>query len=302
MKRPAQAGNWFACGLTAGLATLFRPESALLLACLGLVLALREGSRRAWKPICKGAGLMAAGLVLALFPWTLRNALTLRTFQPLAPVYAQDQGEQVPVGYIDWCKTWLWRYSDVERYLWPVGSSDLPADSLPGGAGDNPAQRQEELGLIRRHNEENDNLSPTDDREFESIASERRRAHPLRYAVTLPLLRSLAMWFTPRVEILPLAGRLLPLAQACKDDWADFSVTLLLFLLNAGYAALAFWGAARPLDSAQFWGPFAIAATIAVRTGFFACFTFPEPRYVLEVYPEVIALGALALSAHPRRR
>jgi 4-amino-4-deoxy-L-arabinose transferase-like glycosyltransferase len=298
LKRLAPRKNWFYCGLLAGAATLFRPESGLLLAVFGLVLLCKEGSRRVWKPILAGASLGAAGLALALLPWTVRNALTLRTFQPLAPMYAQDQDERVPLGYIDWCRTWLWKYRDITLYLFPLETSDLPTSPLPSGAGAGEDESKKILDLIKRHNEEGDTLDPVSDQEFEVIAREHRQGHPLRCYLTLPLLRSLAMWFTPRVEILNLEGRLLPLSQSWDNDRVDFSFTLLLFLINIAYLALALGGMGRILrrsrsfKSPEFLGSVTLLAAIAVRTVFFACFAFPEPRYVLEVYPDVIALGA----------
>jgi 4-amino-4-deoxy-L-arabinose transferase-like glycosyltransferase len=290
--------NWLLCGLLAGAASLFRPESGLLPGVIGLVLVFKEGIRRQWKPILVGGSLMAAGLAIALFPWTARNALTLRTFQPLAPIYAQDQGERVVLGYLDWCKTWLWTYRDETLFWFPIESETLPAESLPAEAGDGNGQREKTLSLIRRYNNRNNDLDAALDSEFESIALERRHAHPFRYYFTLPFLRASALWFTPRVELLNLDGRLLPISQAWNIDPRDFSITLFFFILNIVYMGLALCGALKIIKRSgsfrdpEFLGCFTLLAIIAIRTIFFACFTFPEPRYVLEVYPNVIALGA----------
>jgi hypothetical protein len=106
------------------------------------------------------------------------------------------------------------------------------------------------------------------------------------------------MWFTPRVEILELEGKLLPLSQSWENDPRDFSITLFLFLVNIVYTVLALFGAVRILrrsrsfENSEFLGCFTLLTIMVIRTAFFACFTFPEPRYVLEVYPYVIALGA----------
>jgi hypothetical protein len=126
----------------------------------------------------------------------------------------------------------------------------------------------------------------------------------LRYYILLPALRSFAMWFTPRVEILNLEGQLLPLSGAWANDRTDFSLSLFLFLINILYIALGTWGTvfillrsrSRSFNDSEFLGCFALLAIIIVRTSFFAVFAFPEPRYVLEAYPAVIALGAFAFS------
>jgi 4-amino-4-deoxy-L-arabinose transferase-like glycosyltransferase len=301
LRDPVRSRNWFYCGLLVGGSTLLRPEGGLLAGILGLVLILKENLWRAWKPILINGSLLTSGLVLMLLPWTVRNAWTLHVFQPLAPMYAQDQDERVTTGYFDWCRTWLWSYRDVTRYLFPLETTSLPTDSLPAHAGDDDAQREKALSLIRHHNDEGFYLDPESDEAFESMALERRRAHPLRYYITLPILRSLAMWFTPRVEILTYEGKLLPTAAAWEKDPADFSITIFLFLVNSAYIMLALLGSAgllrrrRCFANPEFLGCFAFWAIILIRTGFFAYFAFPEPRYILEAYPDILVLGAFAL-------
>jgi len=304
LKNPSVRGNWLICGLLTGGATLFRPESGILIGILGLVLFLKEMSRRAWKPIIKGACLMGVGLVLVLSPWAARNALTFHSFQPLAPTYAQDKDESVTYGYYNWCRSWLWKYRDVTQYIFPVETENLPVGPLPSGSFDGEDQKQTILRMIRSHNEQGNYVTPESDRTFQSIAIENRRHYPLRYYILLPALRSFAMWFTPRVEILNLEGQLLPLSGAWANDRTDFSLSLFLFLINILYIALGTWGTvfillrsrSRSFNDSEFLGCFALLAIIIVRTSFFAVFAFPEPRYVLEAYPAVIALGAFAFS------
>src|SRR5262249_20992690 len=94
--------NAFSAGIFVGFATLFRPESPLLLvACLPVVL---------WMMFFRGQfarGLRAAALAcvacfLMLLPWTVRNAITLHEFQPLTPRYTTLPGERAPVGFMSW--------------------------------------------------------------------------------------------------------------------------------------------------------------------------------------------------------
>jgi 4-amino-4-deoxy-L-arabinose transferase-like glycosyltransferase len=300
LNQRAPRKNGFVCGLLTGGATLFRPESGLLVGIFILVLVLTKRFARTWKSILASGGLMAAGLVLVLLPWAFRNAWTLHTFEPLAPTYAQDQGEKVTFGYFAWCRTWLWKYSDVVSYLFPLETTDLPTDSLPVGAYDNEDQRQRILDLMKLHNQDGDYLDPASDEVFGAMARKRWIEHPLRCALTLPVLRSLAMWFTPRIEILSLEGYLVPPREAWNRDPVDFLVTLFFFLLNIAYLALALWGSFTIFSQSQFSTSvkslgFALLAVIAIRTGFFAYFAFPEPRYVLETYPHIIALGAFVL-------
>jgi hypothetical protein len=104
----------------------------------------------------------------------------------------------------------------------------------------------------------------------------------------------LALWFTPRVELLPFGGHLWPLREEWEDDRPDFLLTLSFVLINILYVALALTGVwfARHKPGVAF-----LLLFIVVRTAFFVYFVeTPEPRYVLECFPAVIALAALAFS------
>ena len=86
-------------------------------------------------------------------------------------------------------------------------------------------------------------ISREQDAEFAAIARERTARHPLRTYLKIPLLRSFAMWFTPRVELLPNSSPLRPVWSEWEDDRLDFLVTLGLGLVNAAYVILALAGA-----------------------------------------------------------
>jgi 4-amino-4-deoxy-L-arabinose transferase-like glycosyltransferase len=306
-KDPSPKVNWICCGLLTGAASMFRPESGLLLVSVGISLLARAALRQAWRSIMIPGLLLAVGLTAAMLPWTARNLLSLKTFQPLAPVYAEDVNEFVPRGYMDWCRTWLWQFRDVDYFLWTLEESDIRIDALPERATDSAKQREEVVALLSRHNASH-TMEPDMDEAFSALALESRHRHPIRYYVLLPTLRALSMWFTPRSEILNLEGRLLPFRDAWENDPQDFSFTLLLFFINLVYVALAWVGAwmilkhRRSTNSLEPWGLALIVAIVLVRTSFIACTNFPEPRYVLEAYPGIIALGAFAFSRKPGMR
>ena len=92
--------------------------------------------------------------------------------------------------------------------------------------------------------------------------------------------------------MLPVSGRLFPISQEWDEDRTDFLVTLSLALANAFYVALALAGAwlARKRPGSGF-----LILFILVRTLFLAAFVeSPEPRYVLECFPALLALTAQA--------
>jgi len=63
-----------------------------------------------------------------------------------------------------------------------------------------------------------------------------------------------------------------------------------LFLVNIVYVALAACGCWKLRTGSGIW-LMLLLGSVLLRTGFFAYFTFPEPRYTLEVYPMVILLA-----------
>jgi hypothetical protein len=114
--------------------------------------------------------------------------------------------------------------------------------------------------------------------------------HPLRTYLKIPFLRALTLWFTPRLELLPYSGHLRPVRVEWEDDRPDFVVTLALVVVNIIYLGMALvggWMARRHPGVAL------LVVFIIIRTAFFTTFVeTPEPRYVLECFPAVIALAA----------
>jgi hypothetical protein len=284
---------WFLGGVVAGFGTLVRPETPLLLCAMGLIVLTKWFRPRDWKKLAQSAALMAAGLLLPLLPWAARNWRTLHEVQFLAPRYSELPGEFTPLGFSSWTRTWLWRFGDVYTTLWQIDDEEISIDDLLPSAFDSPQERARVANLLARYNDTLA-ISRSEDREFADIARERTAHHPLRTYLEIPLLRSLALWFTPRVELLPYSGHLLPLGEKWEYDREDFFVTLSLIFVNCIYAALALAGAwvarSRP-------GWALLIAFILVRTAFIATSVeTPEPRYVLECFPAVVALAAQVFS------
>jgi hypothetical protein len=277
--------------LLIGLGTLFRPETPLLLVAawlvLGVILIAQRDSLRWVETVVLTAALCAVPLV----PWTIRNALTLHEFQPLAPKNSNLAGELVPYGLMSWEKTWLFRFRDVYLVPWKVNEEAINVDELPARAFDTPAEKERVAMIIEPYNDDL-TLSPEEDTAFAQLARERTARHPLRTYLWLPAARALTLWFTPRIELLPFSGTVFPLAQSWEDDPIDQSVTAGLFLLNIGYVSLALWGAARLWRASAARGAIALLATfIVLRTLFLTSLETPEPRYVLVCYPALLALA-----------
>ncbi len=291
--------NWFLGAILIGFGTLVRPETPLLLVALGLVLVARWWRRRNWIHLLPAAVLMAFGLILPLLPWAARNWREFHRVQFLAPRHAEMPGEFVPRGFYAWTDTWLVRFRDVYFCVWKLDEDPISIDDFPRSAFDSPEEHARVAEMLAEYNETTTMTSALD-HEFAELASERTARRPLRTHLWVPLGRAATLWFTPRIENLPYSGHVWPIAQKWEEDRTDFSVTIFFGLLNFLYVGLALVGLLRALrHRAQFppngrWGIALLAAFILVRTAFFTKVPTPEPRYVLECFPALLALASLA--------
>jgi hypothetical protein len=289
-------GRYFLSGVIVGLGTLVRPETPLLLMAAGIVFLTRWWRPANWAKLLRASALMGAGLLLPLIPWAARNWHALHEVQFLAPHYTQLTGEFAPLGLNRWVNTWLWRYGDVYLVTWKLDSEEILIDDIPASAFDSADERARVASLVEQYNT---TLTWTrdEDRQLGELASERTARAPLRTYLKIPFLRSLAIWFTPRVELLPLTGHLWPLREKWQDDREDLLATVVFISINCVYLALA---------SAGVWisrrepGWALLITFILLRTIYLSGLAdeAPEPRYVLECFPAIFALGAQAFRNH----
>ncbi len=276
------AGVWTAAGI------LLRPDGAMVLVPLGAALAgflFLSSSRQ--KALV--GGLLFTFVSLApLAPWTIRNWHTFHVFQPLAPRYANDPGEFVPFGFNHWVKTWMVDYVSVEEIYWKVSGEPIDFNQLPERAFDSRLEYDRTQQVIADYNQQL-YVAPELDARFESLAQERVAHNPFRYYVWLPFLRITDMWLRPRTELLPVESR-----------WWEFSrhigesvFALAWALLNLSFLIAAFRGW---LDwRLGIYGAVLIGFMV-LRSLFLGTLENPEPRYVLECFPVVLALAGGAFA------
>jgi hypothetical protein len=231
-------------------------------------------------------------------PWAVRNWITLHEVQFLAPRYAQSEDEFVPRGLYAWGNTWLVRYRDVYLVPWKVDGERIEMSDIPESAFDSPQEKTAVAKLVNAY-DETLAMDALVDAGFAELARERTIRHPLRTYLIVPAERALAMWFTPRIDLLPYSGKLQPIRAAWREDRTDVSVTIGLFALGIVYAALALAGlwracALHPARGSLPTALILIVAFIAVRTAYLTTVETPEPRYVLECFPALLALAAFA--------
>ena len=181
---------WGFTGLLAGIAVLFRPDSGLFAAAIGITLLLSSVSpfwsavvsaarhrfgasmarplpqavltrlRLALPPHSKehlprmliGGAIFSLAFAAVLAPWAIRNARVFHLFQPLAPAHGEMPDEFVARGYLRWLRTWV----DDERYiapvLWAMDTEPIKMDDIPDSAFDSPEERARVAALFEQYN------------------------------------------------------------------------------------------------------------------------------------------------------
>jgi hypothetical protein len=289
-ERPRWGGALaFTCAVS--WAALLRPDGALVGAALGLAMVAELWCKNAEDGRKVGhsglSRMILTCLLLALAPfaaWTARNWHVFHVFEPLAPRYATDPGEDTWPGWQRWTKTWCLDFVSTYDIYWNVPGSALDLTKLPARAFDSPAQYAETKALAADYEAGGEVFTHAIDGRFAKLAEDRVRAHPLRYYVWLPLGRLADMTLRPRVENLPI-----------DLDWwaywrhkAETRFSWFYTGLNALYLLLAlggFW--LRP----RLW-PW-MALYLALRGMLLMTIEAPEARYTLEFFPMIFTLAGV---------
>ena len=281
---------WLLAGLWTAAGILLRPDGGLVLAALilGLAMLLLRGTNR--RHIILAGALVVCVSLAPLLPWTLRNWRTFHVIQPLAPRYANDPGEFVPHGFNRWVKTWLADYVSVDELYWAVSGDPLDFKLLPERAFDSREQYEATRAIISQYNQQL-YVDPELDASFEKIANDRVKRSPLRYYMWLPVLRIADMWLRPRTELLPIELRWWEFEDTGESVFALFWAGLNAFYLLAALRGWLIW----PLGVCGAM----LAGFVLLRSAFLGTLENPEPRYVLECFPVVLALAGGAFFRPP---
>jgi len=291
------AGWCLLAGALVGAGTLVRPDTLLVLAAAGAALLVLCRRRSDAMKLLLASAWITAGLLLVLLPWGARNARTLGRVQFLSPRYAESYGDFIPRGFFAWTRTWSEHFRDAYQVSWKLGKQPIEMDSFPSAAFDSGEERTRVAELLTRYNAEL-KMTPALDREFARLAHERSVRHPFRVYLAIPAVRAAAMWFTPRIELLPYSGRLVPPLEMWRGNPRDFGATSVFVLMNAAYIGLALAGWFRQRGSLLS-RPVVIMLTafIGIRTAFLTSLQTVEPRYVMVCFPALLAIGAQAWAA-----
>ena len=276
---------------------LLRPEQGLLAATVipaMLWTAWQQTKPRHLQAVLPIA-LASLCVVLPLVPWTARNWRTFHIIQPLAPRYATDPGEFVPLGFQRWFRTWAIDFASTEEVYWNYDSAPVEITDLPARAFDSNSEYVQTEAILNQYNR-NYNATPALDARFESLAEERIHNNPIRYYVALPVARVLNMLFRPRAEMLEV-----PLEWW---RWREHPQTTLLAAglaaLNLGYFVLGAlglwrWWRRRRGPHAALVG--AMLGFVVLRCALLLTLDNSEPRYTLEFFPLLIVWASYLLKS-----
>jgi hypothetical protein len=138
-------------------------------------------------------------------------------------------------------------------------------------------------------------MTPDIDAGFRQIARERIARHPVRYYLWLPIKRAGTMWINTHSQYWPWDGELFPLDDLDYDShqqyWLPLFAGLTLIYTLLGLAGG--WVLWRSRKSEAHRWLLLVALTIFLRLAFFSTIENPEPRYVVEFFPFLAALGGI---------
>jgi hypothetical protein len=280
-------------------AVLLRPEQGLLAAAvIPAMLWLAWTSAAAFKALLP---VMAAAVcvVLPLVPWAMRNERVFHIFQPLAPRYANDPGEAVPLGFQRWYRTWAIEFASTEDVYWNYDGSDINIADLPNRAFDTQDEYERTAALLSEYDKD-DNPTPELDRGFAALAAERIARDPLRYYVALPAARLANMLLRPRTELMATSLEWWKRREDTSQRvfGAAYAGINLAYLVLGGTGLWIWWraGADRVLLVSML-------GYVALRCALLLTIDNSEPRYTLEFFPLLWVWGGAVWRprSHPSR-
>jgi hypothetical protein len=311
MERAAGPYNrWlYVLAATLSYAILLRPEQGMLAtSVLPAMLWAKAGSdskgwvKRSLTSLTSLTPVVLCGVlvVLPLVPWAVRNWRTFHVFQPLAPRYATDPGEVVPLGFQRWYRTWAIDFASTEDVYWNYDGDRIEISDLPARAFDSEAQYNATDALLNDYNQ-TAKANASLDASFDVLAAERIAVNPVRYYLALPVARVLNMALRPRTEMLPVPLEWWKFHEhPGKTVFAtDYALLNLAYFVLAGLG-LWRWHRMRDAHTDAAWNgqgalAWSMVASVVLRGLLLLTLDNSEPRYTLEFYPVfLVAIGALA--------
>jgi hypothetical protein len=284
--------RWWIAGAGAafGLLQLTRIDGFAVLPAVGLAIWL---GAQGWRERLVRGALFAGVAAVVFAPWPIRNLRQFGAPHVEGTAWMRQDGRPLPLGMMRWMRTWGTGAWGQDFPLLKVANGGYLRPDRDGILlpimWDSDEEKARVTALFEHYN--HGGLTPALDAEFDALARERRARRPFRYYVTLPLHRLVAEW-TPMPEWeLPVRSLILHL-PTWRRGW-DLFERLLFVLALAGAALLARRDARLAVI---------LLAVVGARAALHAvAHPFPVERYMVESFPSLMALAAVAI-AWPLRR
>jgi hypothetical protein len=270
-----------------------------------------QGSRRVATRVAHSGALLVLGFLVCDGPWIVRNVKVFGVFEPTAPARVWSPWQYPAIGYRRWLRTWVNEPKYVGPFEFNQDRARFSIEQLPPSAFDSPQERQLVTELFSRYNDGEPGrgasrrdsasapvgLTADLDAQFETVARDRIRRHPVRYYVSLPAERVFWMWASPHSEYYPFEGDLFPLADLDRDTGQQIWLPMFA-LLTLAWSVFGVAGAMRlTSEPASGFGLVLLAMLVVPRLVALGVMENPEPRYMVELFPFLSALGGVALAS-----
>ena len=180
----------------------------------------------------------------------------------------------------------------------PTPSASPEADENAAAEPDEEVDEEAEDDEQEEPEQLSPEMTPVIDAGFAQLARERIAHAPLRYYLWLPMKRGWSLWAGPHSDYYPFDGELLPLSEldhgTHQHIWLPFFSLLVLLYTVVGLAGAFVLFRSRDGDSRRWL--LLVALMIFIRLAFFSTIENPEPRYVVEFFPFLAALGGIGLA------
>jgi hypothetical protein len=274
-------------GITAGLAQLVRADAVMAAPAVAMAIFWSPTTLRRRR---LAFGLAGAGAALVFAPWPMRNLALFGRPYLAAVAWRSIAGQPLPDTSVGWMRTWA-SGRPGESFLDLVFAVPLPADTRRPGIllpqmYDDPAERRRVSALFTRFTRES--WSEPVVREFDALAQERTRRHPLRTFLWLPLKRISHLWSpVPEWEL----GMDVPWLGLPRLLWTfAFWYAALYVLALAG--AIGLWRRGPGTFERRFAA--VLTSVVGARTALYG-YMVPaavNSRYLIEAFPALIVLAA----------
>lgn len=281
----------FGGALCAGLATLVRIDSGVLVAPLGLAPLLRSDSWRARALQILGA---AAIYVLVLAPWVHRNYVEFGK-PHISGMLCDTRGNRVErTSFARWMSTWIVHEEQLQTTLWCFLRPECTLNIL-GFPREAFSSREEyyaveQLIALRAV----EGTSERFDQGFAALVNYRRKTQPYQTFVSVPYERARNLW---------LNRNDLPLRSNRPSTWPKLLVKIEPKLLDIAVkiSELALFGVVfgllLPVFRTTRRAVFLLTITIVLRTAALTFTGSTEGRYLLEIVPVLLMFCGAAFSA-----